>query len=131
MNTYRDVGILFLYCSNSPVVKILFRYPIKWWYTLYMYEVRTLFYHFSFVWETTYFMSAVLTKFLKKLSSDSVWCSGKSSMIQVSTIDPLLPKETLQNKSISSYYVHFNITHTHGILILHQMQWCNQEPQMI
>lgn len=71
----------------------------------------TLFYHFSLVWKTTYLMSALLTKFLKKLSSDSVWCSGKSSMIQVSTIDPLLPKETLQNKCNLSY-VQLNITHT-------------------
>lgn len=32
-------------------------------------------------------------------------------MIQVSTIDPLLPKETLQNKCYLSY-VQLNITHT-------------------
>lgn len=32
-------------------------------------------------------------------------------MIQVSTIDPLLPKETLQNKCNLSY-VQLNITHT-------------------
>lgn len=63
--THWDVGILFIYCSNSPVVKINSDIPLND-------DIHVCSANFSFVWKTTYLMSALLTKFLKKLSSDSV-----------------------------------------------------------